>query len=154
MKPLALAAASAILLGLTGSAAQFGPAHLTPVLQPSPRAEQPRASYVHIETHPPRYAIAPEALTEVVHRVCGMCHNDAAKTGNLSLEKFDVALANRDAETAEKMIRKLRAGMMPPPGSPRPGGDTLHRARRDARAHRRCRRPPPRPNPATARSSA
>ena len=125
MKPLALAAASAILLGLTGSAAQFGRPHLKPVQQPSPRAELPRASYVHSETHPPRYAIAPESLTEVVHRVCGMCHNDAAKIGNLSLEKFDVAQANRDAETAEKMIRKLRAGMMPPPGIPRPAGDTM-----------------------------
>jgi Protein of unknown function (DUF1592)/Protein of unknown function (DUF1588)/Protein of unknown function (DUF1585)/Protein of unknown function (DUF1587)/Protein of unknown function (DUF1595) len=125
MKPYALAAASAILLGLTGSAAQFGPAHLKSVPQPSPRAELPRTSYVHRETHPPRYAIAPEALTEVVHRVCGMCHNDAAKIGNLSLEKFDVAQANREAETAEKMIRKLRAGMMPPPGIPRPGGDTM-----------------------------
>ena len=35
------------------------------------------------------------------------------------------------------MIAKLRAGMMPPPGRERPGGDTLDRPRRDARATRR-----------------
>jgi mono/diheme cytochrome c family protein len=69
--------------------------------------------------------VSPEALTGVVRRVCAACHNDALKTGNLSLQTFDVAKAPEDAETAEKMIRKLRAGMMPPPGVPRPGGDTL-----------------------------
>ncbi|MSR35355.1 MAG: DUF1592 domain-containing protein [Gemmatimonadetes bacterium] len=69
--------------------------------------------------------ISPEALTGVVRRVCAACHNDALKTGNLSLQTFDVATAPQNAEVAEKMIRKLRAGMMPPPGVPRPGGDTL-----------------------------
>jgi hypothetical protein len=43
----------------------------------------------------------------------------------LSLETFDVADAARVAATAETMIMKLRAGMMPPPGRKRPGGDTL-----------------------------
>jgi hypothetical protein len=66
-----------------------------------------------------------EALTAVVQRVCVICHNDRLLTGNLSLAAFDVAKAPERAETAEKMIRKLRAGMMPPPGLPRPGGDTL-----------------------------
>ena len=49
-------------------------------------------------------------------------------TGNLSLEGFDVTLAARDAETtrrSEKMIRKLRANMMPPPGVRRPPAETL-----------------------------
>ena len=69
--------------------------------------------------------ISPEALTGVVRRVCAACHNDMLKTGNLSLQSFDVANAPQDAETAETMIRKLRAGMMPPPGVPRPAGDTL-----------------------------
>ena len=53
------------------------------------------------------------------------CHNDALLTGNLSLIGFEVEKAPEMAETAEKMIRKLRAGMMPPAGMPRPGGDTL-----------------------------
>lgn len=69
--------------------------------------------------------ISHEALTAVVHRLCGTCHNDQLRTGNLSLTSFYVDSAAVQAETAEKMVRKLRAGMMPPPGIPRPGGDTL-----------------------------
>ncbi len=53
------------------------------------------------------------------------CHNDRRLRGNLSLEDFTVESAAQRAETAEKMIRKLRAGMMPPPGMRRPAGDTL-----------------------------
>ncbi len=64
-------------------------------------------------------------LTDVVARYCQVCHNDALLTGNLSLAGFDVARAAERPETAEKMILKLRAGMMPPPGMPRPAGDTV-----------------------------
>ena len=64
-------------------------------------------------------------LTEVVRQYCVGCHNDALLTGNISLQAFDVETAAEQAESAERMIRKLRAGMMPPPGMPRPGGDTL-----------------------------
>ena len=70
-------------------------------------------------------AVASAALTEVVQRYCVVCHNDQMLTGNLSLTSFDVEKAAERAETAEKMIRKLRAGMMPPPGAPRPSPDTL-----------------------------
>ena len=69
--------------------------------------------------------ISPEDLTGVVRMYCQVCHNDALLTGNLSLAAFHVENAPESAETAEKMIRKLRAGMMPPPGMPRPAGDTL-----------------------------
>ena len=65
------------------------------------------------------------ALTAVVQQYCVVCHNDALLTGNLSLQHFAVERAARERETAEKMIRKLRAGMMPPPGIPRPAEDTL-----------------------------
>ena len=68
---------------------------------------------------------ASAALTEVVQRYCVTCHNDGLLTGSLSLQAFSVEQAEEKAETAEKMIRKLRAGMMPPPGMPRPAGDTL-----------------------------
>ncbi len=63
--------------------------------------------------------------TEVVQRVCARCHNDRRLTGNLSLDGFVVEEADRDADIAERMVRKLRAGMMPPPGTRRPAGDTL-----------------------------
>ena len=70
-------------------------------------------------------SVAPATLTEVVQRYCVVCHNDQLLTGNLSLQSFTVENAAERAETAERMIRKLRAGMMPPPGIPRPAGDTL-----------------------------
>jgi hypothetical protein len=70
-------------------------------------------------------AVLPEDLTVVVGQYCVVCHSDRLLTGNLTLQGFDVAEAVADAEVAEKMIRKLRLGMMPPPGMPRPGGDTL-----------------------------
>ncbi|MGH7503348.1 MAG: DUF1592 domain-containing protein [Longimicrobiales bacterium] len=69
--------------------------------------------------------VSTEALNGVVKRLCMACHNDQALTGNLSLAGFDVAHPQDKPEIAERMIRKLRAGMMPPPGIPRPGGDTL-----------------------------
>jgi hypothetical protein len=62
---------------------------------------------------------------EVVANTCVRCHSDRRLTGNLSLEDFDIAAASESAEVVERMIRKLRAGMMPPPGSRMPEGDTL-----------------------------
>ncbi|HIN77936.1 MAG TPA: DUF1592 domain-containing protein, partial [Gemmatimonadetes bacterium] len=64
-------------------------------------------------------------LTDVVQQYCVRCHNQERLTGNLSLETFAVEVADQQAETAEKMILKLRAGLMPPPGARRPEGDTL-----------------------------
>ena len=64
-------------------------------------------------------------LDEVVEQYCVRCHSDRRMTGNLSLETFDVASAPEMAEVGEKIILKLRAGMMPPSGARRPAGDTL-----------------------------
>jgi mono/diheme cytochrome c family protein len=57
---------------------------------------------------------------ELLDRYCVTCHNDRLKTANLSLEKLDLASAGDHAEVWEKVVRKLRAGVMPPPGMPRP----------------------------------
>jgi hypothetical protein len=62
---------------------------------------------------------------DVIQRYCVRCHSDARLTGNLSLEAFDAADPEANAVIAERMVRKLRAGMMPPPGARRPTGDTL-----------------------------
>jgi len=67
----------------------------------------------------------PAELTGMVRQYCVVCHNDQLETGNISLQHFDVAAAPDMAEEAEKMIVKLRADMMPPPGMPRPAGDSL-----------------------------
>jgi cytochrome c551/c552 len=69
--------------------------------------------------------ISHEDLTAVVQRTCVACHNDALLTGGMSLQGYDVAAAATKPELTEKMIRKLRAGMMPPPGMPRPTPDTM-----------------------------
>ncbi|MDX1646956.1 MAG: DUF1592 domain-containing protein [Longimicrobiales bacterium] len=61
----------------------------------------------------------------VVEETCVRCHSDARLRGNLSLEEFDIASAADNREVIERMIRKLRAGMMPPPGVRAPEGDTL-----------------------------
>jgi hypothetical protein len=59
----------------------------------------------------------PQAL---VSETCLLCHNNDGLAGNLSLESFDVSHAVENAAVAEKMIRKLRAGMMPPSYAPQP----------------------------------
>ena len=69
--------------------------------------------------------IPADSLTAVVKQYCVVCHNDVMLTGNLTLSDFDVASAPEMAVRAEKMIVKLRAGMMPIPGAPRPSPDTL-----------------------------
>jgi hypothetical protein len=82
-----------------------------------------------VVVHPPKPPapphIATAALTQVVQTYCTDCHNDQLLTGNLSLEHFDVDSAPETRAISEKMIRKLRAQIMPPPGAPRPSPDTL-----------------------------
>jgi hypothetical protein len=53
-------------------------------------------------------------------KYCVTCHNDARRTGGLSLERADLTQVPQQAETWEKVVRKLRVGMMPPPGMPKP----------------------------------
>ena len=74
-----------------------------------------------VPTHP----VPAATLTEVVQRYCVVCHNDPMMTGNVSFQRLDIERIGENREIAERMILKLRAGMMPPPGYPRPGGDTL-----------------------------
>ena len=72
-------------------------------------------------------AIHPPATTdnEVIEEYCVRCHNDRRLQGNMSLERFDAADAPANAEQAERMVRKLRAGLMPPAGNRRPDEETL-----------------------------
>ncbi len=68
---------------------------------------------------------ADSVANEVVQQYCVRCHNERRLLGNLSLESFDAADPSANAPVAEKMIRKLRAGMMPPPGARRPAREAL-----------------------------
>jgi len=58
--------------------------------------------------------------TALVKQYCAGCHSERGKAGGLSLAAFDAANVLEHAETTEKIIRKLRAGMMPPVGARRP----------------------------------
>jgi hypothetical protein len=48
------------------------------------------------------------------------CHNERAKVGGLALDSKDVDRVAADAATWEKVVRKIRTGMMPPSGARRP----------------------------------
>jgi hypothetical protein len=64
----------------------------------------------------------PAEQTALVKTYCATCHTDRTKdrTGGLSFQAFDATKLEETGETTERMIRKLRAGMMPPPGAKRP----------------------------------
>ena len=62
---------------------------------------------------------------EIIEEYCVRCHNERRLLGNMSLEEYDAANAPANGELTEKMIRKLRAGLMPPPGNSRPDHETL-----------------------------
>jgi hypothetical protein len=71
-------------------------------------------------SHAPSSLLSYQAQNDVVFQYCYRCHNDELRRGELSLESFDAARAAENAELAEKMVRKLRAGMMPPKESRQP----------------------------------
>jgi mono/diheme cytochrome c family protein len=58
--------------------------------------------------------------TAVVKQYCSTCHSERGKAGGISFANFDAAKIEENGELTEKMVRKLRAGMMPPAGARRP----------------------------------
>jgi mono/diheme cytochrome c family protein len=60
------------------------------------------------------------ASRALLDRYCIACHNQKAKTANLSFDTMDLTHLAKDALVWERAVRKLRGGMMPPPGAPRP----------------------------------
>jgi hypothetical protein len=67
---------------------------------------------------PPEEAVAQHV--ELFGRYCTDCHNDAEAAGDMSLERVTAADVAAKPEVFEQVIRKLRGGLMPPPGEPRP----------------------------------
>ena len=53
-------------------------------------------------------------------RYCVRCHNERLRTAGLTLDSADVSQVGAGAEVWEKVVRKLRAGIMPPVGVPQP----------------------------------
>ena len=56
----------------------------------------------------------------LIDQYCITCHNQRLKTGGLSLDQLDLAEVSRNGEVWERVVRKVRAGVMPPSGAPRP----------------------------------
>src|SRR5690348_4782130 len=62
----------------------------------------------------------------VIGKYCATCHNAKLQTAGLVLDPTRVGNVPADAERWEKVIRKLRASTMPPPGLPRPDPATYN----------------------------
>ncbi len=56
----------------------------------------------------------------LLDRYCVTCHNERLQTAGLTLDSVDLNRVDVHAEVLEKVVRKLRAGQMPPAGRPRP----------------------------------
>src|SRR5262245_18558197 len=108
-------AISAVLLGLV----------LVGNLQSQGQA--PTARPAAAPTSPPSPASTPGTVATpvippraVIDQYCLGCHNDRLKSGGLSLAQLNLDAVHQSPEIAEKVIRKLRAGLMPPAGVKRP----------------------------------
>ena len=114
---------AALCLGLVTAIAGQAPAPKTPSpasAKPATVAAKPAVS--HPQASAPVVASASADYNGLVKKYCVGCHNDRNKdrAGSLTLASFDIAKAGQDADVAERVIRKLQASMMPPPGMPRP----------------------------------
>jgi hypothetical protein len=117
-----------ILLGSVVAAAAIA----RPAAQPAPAARPdlrpvPAHSSSHPSTPPRASRRAPTVASDkaVIEQYCLECHDADKAKGDLVLEGFDPAKVEQRAEVGEKIIRKLRAGMMPPAGHERPPDATL-----------------------------
>ena len=68
-----------------------------------------------------------EASRTVIRRYCVACHNGRTLTAGLALDDVDMTRVGDHAELWEMVVRKLRAGLMPPAGRPRPDEATYDR---------------------------
>jgi len=56
----------------------------------------------------------------LIDRYCVTCHNQRLKTAKVEFDALELAHPEKNTVVWERAIRKLRGGMMPPPGAPRP----------------------------------
>jgi len=70
-------------------------------------------------------APAPPQKPALLTQYCVSCHNQRLKTAGLMIDAMDVDRVAKDAAAWEKVVRKIRTGMMPPSGARRPGRAAL-----------------------------
>src|SRR6516165_7298655 len=86
-----------------------------------PKTEMRRVFVIGAVAFVPALAAAQAGSTRtLLDQYCVTCHNQKLKIAGLLLDQADPARAGDQAELWEKVIRKLRAGMMPPLALPRP----------------------------------
>jgi hypothetical protein len=56
----------------------------------------------------------------MIQSYCAGCHNSKVRTANLAFDSMSPDQIAQDAKTWEAVVRKLRGGLMPPPGAKRP----------------------------------
>ena len=126
-------ATCAVLLGLvladTLRTSAQAPAD-RPTVAPSDRTVAPSDQTVAqpdrtVAPSPPR-PVGPQAVDTpqraLINQYCVGCHNDRLKSGGLTLTALNLDDPHQSAEIGEKVIRKLRGGLMPPAGAKRPDG--------------------------------
>ena len=69
-------------------------------------------------------AFAANDMQQLVNSYCVACHNDTLATADFSLQSVDFANPALHADSLERVVKKLRAHMMPPAGMPRPEFET------------------------------
>ena len=84
-------------------------------------SQGPQAARTVSNPAPSVNVAAPRA---VLDQYCVRCHNARLKTAGLALDQLDLARLADQVAIGEKMALKLRAGMMPPLGAPRPDRTT------------------------------
>ena len=125
----AIATTAALAAGLVVGASEGQPpsAAAQPTARPAasaaPAARRASTPPAAAPSHPAGLSAASQ--TELVTQYCATCHSERGKAGGLSLAGFNAMKAHEQPEVVEKIIRKLRAGMMPPAGSKRPDAATI-----------------------------
>ena len=62
----------------------------------------------------------PSPQHQFADKYCASCHNERLKSGGLSLAQADASKPAAQPELWEKVVRRLRTGVMPPPGATQP----------------------------------
>jgi mono/diheme cytochrome c family protein len=78
------------------------------------------------QSTPPAPPVDSAPYRALVDQYCVTCHNARLKTGDLVLERLDMSHVDAEAAIWEKVVRKVRAGVMPPQGARRPDDATTH----------------------------